>query len=212
MGSSRRLWLISVVVGVGLGVFSQLADGIIGGRLFGILGNIASPWGLAAFFVGRLTTSPKRGAAAGALTLVVGVAVYYAVGVARGYVVGEVDFVWTAIALVAGPAMGWSGAAISAEPERPPVLAVAAPSAMLVAEALFLVIDRKVWRYNLGAETYRLIDLGVMLALLVGGLVIPLVFEKDRHRRRIVYLIVVSVGVGGAIAFVVLRELISKIA
>jgi len=212
MASSRRLWLISVVVGVGLGVFSQLADGIIGGRLFGILGNIASPWGLAAFFVGRLTTSPKRGAAAGALTLVVGVAVYYAVGVARGYVVGEVDFVWTAIALVAGPAMGWSGAAISAEPERPPVLAVAAPSAMLVAEALFLVIDRKVWRYNLGAETYRLIDLGVMLALLVGGLVLPLVFEKDRHRRRIVYLIVVSVGVGGAIAFVVLRELISKIA
>jgi hypothetical protein len=212
MGSSRRLWLISVVVGVGLGVFSQLADGIIGGRLFGILGNIASPWGLAAFFVGRLTTSPKRGAAAGALTLVVGVAVYYAVGLARGYVVGEVDFVWTAIALVAGPVMGWSGAAISAEPERPPVLAVAAPSAMLVAEALFLAIDRKVWRYNLGAETYRLIDLGVMLALLVGGLVLPLVFEKDRHRRRIVYLIVVSVGVGGAIAFVVLRELISKIA
>jgi hypothetical protein len=212
MGSSRRLWLISVVVGVGLGVFSQLADGIIGGRLFGILGNIASPWGLAAFFVGRLTTSPKRGAAAGALTLVVGVAVYYAVGVARGYIVSEVDFVWTAIALVAGPVMGWSGAAISAEPERPPVLAVAAPSAMLVAEALFLVIDRKVWRYNLGAETYRLIDLGVMLALLVGGLVLPLVFEKDRHRRRIVYLIVVSVGVGGAIAFVVLRELISKIA
>ena len=62
MGSSRRLWPVSVVVGVGLGAFSVLADGIIGGRLFGILGNIASPWGLAAFFVGRLTTSPKRGA------------------------------------------------------------------------------------------------------------------------------------------------------
>ena len=76
--------------------------------------------------------------------------------------------------------MGWSGAAISAEPERPPVLAVAAPSAMLVAEAIFLAIDRKVWRYNLGAKTYRLIDLGVMLALLVGGLALPLFFEKDR--------------------------------
>jgi Family of unknown function (DUF6518) len=212
MGSSRRLWLVSAVVGVGLGVFSQLADGIIGGRLFGLLGNIASPWGLAAFFVGRLTTSPKRGGAAGALTLVVGVAVYYLFGAIRGYDVGALNLVWTSVALVAGPVMGWSGAAISAEPERPPVLAVAAPAAMLVAEALFLAIDRKVWRYNLGAETYRLIDLGVMLALLVGGLVLPLVFEKDRHRRRIVYLIVVSVGVGGAIAFVVLRELISKIA
>jgi Family of unknown function (DUF6518) len=68
--TSRRLWLISVVVGAGLGAFSLLADGIIGGRLFGLLGNIAAPWGLAAFFVGRLTTSTKRGAAAGALTLV----------------------------------------------------------------------------------------------------------------------------------------------
>jgi len=212
MGSSRRLWLVSAVVGVGLGVFSQLADGIIGGRLFGLLGNIASPWGLAAFFVGRLTTSPKRGAAAGALTLVVGVAVYYLFGAIRGYDVGALNLVWTSVALVAGPVVGWSGAAISAEPERPPVLAVATPAAMLVAEALFLAIDRKVWRYNLGAETYRLIDLGVMLALLVGGLVLPMVFEKDRHRRRRVYLIVASVGVGGAIAFVVLRELISKIA
>ena len=203
-----HLWLVSVVVGAGLGAFSVLADGIIGGRLIGILGNIASPWGLAAFFVGRLTTSPKRGAVAGALTLVVGVAVavYYAVGAARGYVVDEVNVVWTAIALVAGPVMGWSGAAISSEPERPPLLAVVAPSAMLVAEALFLAIDRKFWRYNLGA------DLGVMLALLFGGLALPWFFEKDRHRRRIVYLVVVLVGVGGAIAFVVLRELISRIA
>jgi hypothetical protein len=210
--SDSRLWLVSVVVGVGLGVFSQLADGIIGGRLFGLLGNIASPWGLAAFFIGRLTTSPKRGAVAGALTLVVGVAAYYLFGAIRGYDVGAQNLVWTSVALVAGPVMGWSGAAISAEPERPPLLAVAAPSAMLVAEALFLAIDRKVWRYNLGAETYRLIDLGVMLALLVGGLALPWFFEKDRQRRRIDYLIVALAGVGGALAFVGLRELISRIA
>jgi hypothetical protein len=186
MGSSRRLWLVSAVVGAGLGTFSVLADGIIGGRLFGILGNIASPWGLAAFFVGRLTTSPRRGTAAGALTLVVGVAVYYSISAARGYVVGEVNLVWTAIALVAGPVRGWSGAAISSERERPPMLAVAAPSAMLVAEAIFLAIDRRVWHWNLAAETYRLIDLGVMLALLLGGLALPLFFEKDPRRRRVV--------------------------
>jgi Family of unknown function (DUF6518) len=211
-GAERRLWLVSVVVGVGLGVFSQLADGIIGGRLFGLLGNIASPWGLAAFFVGRLTTSPKRGAAVGALTLVVGVAVYYLFGALRGYDVGAVNLVWTSVALVAGPAMGWSGAAISAEPERPPVLAVAAPAAILVAEALFLAIDRRIWRSNLAAETYRLIDLGVMVALVVGGLVLPLVLEKDRRRRRLVYVVVALAGVGGALAFVGLREFISRIA
>jgi hypothetical protein len=60
MSPNRHLWVVSVVVGAALGTFSVLADGIIGGRLFGILGNIASPWGLPAFFVGRLTTSPKQ--------------------------------------------------------------------------------------------------------------------------------------------------------
>ena len=209
---TRRLWLVAAVVGAGLGAFSVLADGIIGGRLFGILGNIAAPWGLAAFLVGRLTTSPRRGAAAGALTLVVGVAVYYLVGALRGYVVGEVNLVWTMAALVAGPVMGWSGAAISSEPDRPPTLALAAPSAMLVAEAIFLAIDRRVWHWNLAAETYRLIDLGVMLALLLGGLALPLVFEKDRRRRGIVYLVVALAGVGGAFAFVLLRRLIAGIA
>jgi predicted permease len=202
------VWLASVAAGVGVGAFSLLADGIVGGRLVGILGNIASPWGLVAFFVGRLATEPKQGAVAGALTLVVGVAVYFLGGALRGYAVGEVDLVWTAIALAAGPAMGWSGAAIASEPDRPPILAVAAPSAMLVAEAIFLAIDRKVWHYDLQAETYRLVDLGVMVALLVGGVVLPVLFEKDRRRRRLVYLVVALAGVGGAVGFVLLREFI----
>jgi hypothetical protein len=204
----RSLWLVSAVVGVGLGGFSLLADGVVGGRLVGILGNVASPWGLAAFFVGRLTTSSRRGAVAGALTLVVGVVVYYLGGALRGYIVGEVDVVWTAIALVAGPVMGWSGAAISSQPDRPPIIAVAAPSAMLLAEAIFLAIDRRVWHFNLRAETYRLIDLGVMVALVVGALVLPMVFEKNPRRRRLVYLIVALAGAGGAVGFVLLRELI----
>jgi Family of unknown function (DUF6518) len=99
----------------------------------------------------------------------VGVVVYYLGGALREYAVGEVDLVWTAIALVAGPVMGWSGAAISSQPERPPILAVAAPSVMLVAEAIFLAIDRRVWHYDLRAETYRLIDLGVMVTLVLGA-------------------------------------------
>jgi hypothetical protein len=209
---TRRLWLHAVLVGAGLGAFSLLADGIIGGRLFGILGNIASPWGLAAFFVGRLTTSTKRGAVAGALTLVVGVAVYYVGGAVRGYVVGEANLVWTSVALVAGPVMGWAGAAIASEPERPPIIAVAAPSAMLVAEAVFLAIDREVWNANLGAEPYRLIDLGVIAALLLGGLALPMFFERDRRRRGVVYLVVALAGVGGAVAFVLLRSLIAGVA
>ena len=151
MRPSRRLWPVSVVVGVALGAFSLLADGIVGGRLFGILGNIASPWGLAAFFVGRLTTRRSEVRLRGpwhcwwgsrSTTGRRGARIHRRRG----------DLVWTAIALVAGPVMGWSGAAISSEPERPPILAVVAPSGMLVAEAIFLAIDRKVWHYDLGPK------------------------------------------------------------
>ena len=46
------MFALAVVVGVALGVFSILADGILPGRLFTLLGNIAAPWGIAAFVVG----------------------------------------------------------------------------------------------------------------------------------------------------------------
>jgi multidrug transporter EmrE-like cation transporter len=121
------LFPVAAAVGVGLGTFSILADGILPGRLFVMLGNIAAPWGLAAFLVGRLTTSLRRGALAGGLALVVGVAVYY-LGVAlRGYDVGPANAVWTAVALVAGPIMGLCGAATAARPSRPPIAAVVLP-------------------------------------------------------------------------------------
>ena len=54
------------------------------------LGNLASLWGLAAFFVGYRAASWRQGAFAGALTLVMGVATYYNGGVVRGYVVNSV--------------------------------------------------------------------------------------------------------------------------
>jgi hypothetical protein len=210
MSQGRRLTLISIVVGVLLGIFSMLADGIIGGRLIGILGNIASPWGLAAFFVGRGTTSPRRGAVAGAVTLVVGVATYYLLAAGRGYVVGSVDALWTGIALVAGPVMGLCGAASRAE--RPPVAAMIAPGAMLVAESLFLADDRRVWRWNLEAEPYRLIDLAVMVVLLLGGLALTAWLWRGRRHRTAVLLAVAAAGLVGAMAFVLLKDVIVRVA
>src|SRR5262245_3613654 len=78
--SGRNVLLVAAVVGIALGVFSILADGILPGRLFTLLGNIAAPWALGAFVVGFRATSPRQGAVAGALALVVGVATYYAGG------------------------------------------------------------------------------------------------------------------------------------
>jgi hypothetical protein len=199
-----------VVVGLALGVFAVLADGIVRWRWFVSLGNLASPWGLAAFLVGLRAESPRRGALVGAVTLVIGVATYY-VGLAlRGYVVGEPTVAWTAVATVAGPIMGLSGAAVSSLRERPPAVAVAAPSAMLVAESIFFVIDRRVWLYNLRAEPYRLVDLGLVAAFLIGAMALPPLFVKERGRRVGAYLIVVSAGVCGALGFVLLSRVMTS--
>jgi hypothetical protein len=107
--------------------------------------------------------------------------------------------------------MGVSGAVTASRPATPPVAAVAVPSAMLVAEAIFLAVDRRVWRSNLGAEPYRLIDLGVMVALFLGGLALAAWLERDRRRRAAVFLAVAAGGVGGAIGFVMLRGVIVRI-
>jgi hypothetical protein len=211
MSPGRRLLLFAVVIGGLIGTFSILADGIIHGRLIGILGNIASPWGLAAFLVGRRTESPRLGAAAGALTLVVGVTTYYLGAALRGYVLGDANLVWTAVALVAGPVMGWCGAAIASRRGRPPTAAVVLPSAMLVAEAIFLAVDRRVWRWNLGAEPYRLIDLGVMVALFFGGFALAAWLERDRRHRTATFLAVAAAGVAGAVGLVMLQGLIVRI-
>ncbi len=203
--------LVAVVVGVALGVFSLVADGVFHARVFEVLGNLASLWGLAAFFVGYRAASWRQGAFAGALTLVMGVATYYNGGVVRGYVVTDLNVAWTVAALVAGPIIGACGAVVSTRRERPPAVAVAAPAAMLVAEALFLLIDRRVWAWNLSAELFRLHDLGVAIAMLVGGLVLPWVFVRDPRRRRNTYLVVAAGGTIGAFAFVLLQRLIAAL-
>ena len=201
--------IVAVVVGVALGVFSTLADGIIPGRLITLLGNIAAPWVITAFVVGFRASSVRQGAIAGAVALVVGVVVYYAIGAVRGYPVGSLNVVWTVVALFAGPIVGACGAAISTRRERPPIVAVILPAAMLVAEGLFLVYDRKFWRSNVGAEPYRLIDVGVALALIVGGLVMTWVFA--RRQRPAAMLGVGATGVFGAFCFVLLERIIVSV-
>lgn len=203
-----RLLAIAVGVGVLLGVFSQLADGIIGGRLIGIIGNLASPWGIAAFIVGLRATTARDGAIAGGVALVIGVATYYLLGAVRGHSPGGENVAWTTVALVVGPILGASGAAIASRRSRPPVVAVAAPAVLLLAEALFLVYDRRLWRADFGAETYRLIDVGVAVALLVSGLALPRLFAGGRHGRGLRYAVVLVGGIVGGLAYVLLRRLV----
>jgi hypothetical protein len=68
---------------------------------------------------------------------------------------------------------------------------------MLVAEAIFLLVDWKAWRWNLAAEPYWFIELGVDLVLLVGGFLLVDVLVADAHERRPAYLLVAGAGVPG---------------
>jgi hypothetical protein len=205
------VFLVAVLVGVGLGVFSQLADGIIEGRLILILGNMAAPWALAAFVVGFHATSVKEGAVAAAVTLVVGVAVYYLGGAVRGYADSTANLVWTVVALIAGPIMGACGAAVSIHRTRPPIVAVVVPSATLVAQGLFLLIDANAWRWNLAAEPYRLNALGVAVALVVGGFLLARFLLRDAHTRRAGYLFTAVAGVAGAYGLVVIGRIVLNV-
>jgi hypothetical protein len=203
-----RLFPTAAAVGVAVGIYSVLADGIIPGRPFVLLGNMAAPWGLVAFLVGRLTTSTRRGAIAGGMTLVIGVLVYYLGTAVRGYVFGGQTVAWTLVALVAGPVMGLCGAAVAGRPSKPPLAAVVVPSAMLLAEALFQLNSFKVWRWNLVAEPYRLEDLAVVLALVAGAFILPRVLVKHPHDRHLAYLLVPVTAVVGAVGLVVVQRLI----
>jgi hypothetical protein len=200
---------VPVATGLGIGIFSVLADGVLPGRLFVTLGNIASPWALVAFLVGYRMRSPGRGAVAGAVTLVVGVGTYYGATAIRGYELGGPALTWTVLAVVAGPIAGMSGGSVSSGP-RPPISAVAVPAAILVAEALFLVSDRRIWRYDLLAEPYRIIDIGLMVVLLVAGLALPWILVREQGRRVAATLIVLAAGTCGAVVLDLLYRLIAR--
>jgi hypothetical protein len=76
---------------------------------------------------------------------------------------------------------------------------------------LFLLYDRKVWRTNFGAEPYRLIDVGVALALVAGGFAIAWAFAKEPDRRPRALGGVAVVGAVGAFGFVALERIIVAI-
>ena len=137
-----------------------------------------------------------------------GVATYYAGAGARDYAVGELNVVWTVVALVAGPVLGACGAAISTRREHPPLVAVILPGAMLVAEGLFPALHPQGLEDRLRGRPYRLIDVGVAAALVVVGFVQARVFVNERDRRSNALLGVAAVGVVGAFGFVLLERII----
>ncbi len=210
-----------MAAGVGLGVFSVLADGVVPLRVVVTLGNILAPWAVVAFAVGRVADRARRGASAGAVALLVGVATYYVGQAVRFAVVadqpssadlvGPIQLVWLVAAVSVGPVMGLAGA-VSRRRDRPPIAAVVALPVVLVAEAGFLFLGRRPWLWNLSREAYRLADLAIMVGLVVVALALPAAQIGEPRRRGFAYAVIAGVGVLGVLGIVALYRLIVALA
>jgi hypothetical protein len=194
--SWMHLLALAVVGGAALAVFSSLGDRIPL-RPLTVLGNLGSPWGLAAFGLGLVTTSRLRGSVGATILLVVGSAAYALPLVLGEEGLGTTTFQWAVVALLVGPVMGYCGAVVAGSRPRPPMLAVAAPSTMLVAEAVFFLWERRVWLWNFRAEPYRLVDLGIAVGFVALAMWLPLVLAQGRRRLTRIY--VLALG-GGSLA------------
>lgn len=106
--------------------------------------------------------------------------------------------------MIVGPLMGLSGALLKTGTERSHTAAVIAPSAMLLAEAIWFASERRIWLSNFRLEPYRLNDVAVLGVLVVLGLLLPLL-STQRGKLPVTYLVIFllsGIGVGG---FAVLR-------
>ncbi len=207
----RHQLLLAAVVGAALGALSFLGDGRLGGRAFVLVGNLASPWGLAAFGVGRFSKSARGGALAGGVTLLAGVVVYYLLGASVGYVVNAGNVVWIAVAVLVGPVLGLAGGVVASGGGRSRLAAAAAPSVMLMAEATFVLIERRVWLWNLAREPHRIIDLAVIAVMIALALTLPVWLVRERHRLRLVYPAIVLGGLAGAGGLALLYEILLRV-
>jgi hypothetical protein len=205
----RRIYLIIAALAVGgaLGTISFIGEGAGGSRALTIIVNLASPWGLAAFLVGRLAPSPKWGAFAGGLTLLVGMATFLLV-IPEGYYAGARDIAWTLVALIVGPVMGLCGALTAAGKKQHRHLAIVAPSAMLLAEALWVAWDRDIQRWNLTLEPHRWTDVVILGGLIALALLLPVLIRTEPRRLATKYPLIFLLGVAGSAGFAALQWLL----
>ena len=200
---SRYLPLAILAVGGGLGVVSVLGEGSF--RALTIIVNLASPWAFGAFIVGRLASSPKLGALAGGLTLVVAMATFFGLTVVGSYVISPRQVIWTVTAALVGPITGMCGAILSSGQVRWREAAIVIPSAILLAEALWIGWDRRVWLWNYRLEPQRITDLVILVGLIALAFALPLLFKRNEDPLLKLYLVTVVVGVIGAGGFASLQ-------
>jgi hypothetical protein len=190
--SNRTSLAIALALGVALGLFSLLGDGLpVDTPLIVLvaLANAASPWLVTAFAAGAIARDRSRGAISGALALSVAVATYYG-GIAIRSVapadLGVVSAAWIGVAVIAGLAFGAAGGVWRSR--RSPI-AVAVLAGALLAEAAYRFIELEAWDgVDVTRTSMQVAIVNVVAAALAPALLLP------RDRWSIGYGLTVAVA------------------
>ena len=193
--------LIVVVVGLGLGVVTQILQSILPTG-WSQAANAISPWLLVAFFIG--SAMPDRGSAvvAGLATLVLALVGYYATTQLRYGIGGGSSALifWGLGAAVGGPVFGLAGHTWRTGEHRYRALALGLLAAVFIAEA--------------GYHLIVLSEPGVAVGFAIAGLLIPLVLGRSREDRLGAYVAAVpalALGASGFVVFIWIYDVTSRI-
>ena len=182
--------LIVVVVGLGLGVVTQILQSVLPTG-WSQAANAISPWLLVAFFIG--SAMPDRGSAvvAGLATLVLALVGYYATTQLRYGIGGGTSALifWGLGAAVGGPVFGLAGHTWRTGEHRYRALALGLLAAVFIAEA--------------GYHLLVLSEPGVAIGFAIAGLLVPVVLGRSREDRLGAYVAAVPALALGAAGFVV---------
>jgi Family of unknown function (DUF6518) len=178
---SNRWWLaFAVALGVALGLFSLLGDGLSADTPMIVLialANAAGPWLVTSFAAGALAPDRSRGAISGALALSIAVVTYYLGLAIRDLAPADlavVSIAWIGVAVVVGPVFGAAGGTWRSR--RSPV-AVAILTGALLAEAAYRFIELEAWD---GIDVTRT-SMQVTIVNLVAAIAAPvLLLPRDR--------------------------------
>jgi Family of unknown function (DUF6518) len=123
-------------------------------------GELGGPWLLAAFAAGSISKNRTVAAITGFAALLAMLLGYYSIGnLDAGAEIAHTFRFWLAVALVAGPIMGWAGWAWLGPISLERIAAISVPVGCLVAEGVFF------WSY--GHRTVPVVEVAIGLAAVV---------------------------------------------
>jgi Family of unknown function (DUF6518) len=202
-GRLARTVIVAGGVGLLLGLLSIAGDTpspYPWWRVFTVLGNIAAPWTIAAFLVGRNAKAPGPGAIAGGVAMVVGIVVYFlyyfsgAISVASTANIGIAASIWLGVALISGPVLGLCGGRVSMGNGELPLWAVVLPSAVLLAEAVWVAVTWRIWAVP---NPHDVVELVVVVLMVSAALALPFLTLRGTSRLAVAYMAMLALGAAG---------------